>query len=60
MIGVASGIGEGARCNGDDAVVGAVRRGREGGCVGGAGAGEIGEGAACGTDVGRGEVCGCF
>ena len=60
LIGVASGIGEGAGGNGDHAVGDAVSRGREGRHVGGAAASEVRDGAALGADVGRAEVCGGF
>lgn len=46
--------------NADDAVGVGIGSGREGSRVGGAGAGEVGEDAASGADVGRGEVCGGF
>ena len=57
VVGVASGIREGGGSHGDHAIGGAVGGGREGRRVGGTGASEVGEGAASGADVVRGEVC---
>ena len=59
MIGVIRSVREGVIGNGDDAVVGAVVVGSEGGGVGGSGGGvPVGECTTGDGDVGLNELCG--